>query len=197
MAVQVDRTARLPEYLAMAFRKARTGRPGPVYLDLPSDVLQNAGEEERVRWPESYYTQARPLGDPDQVKRAAELLLTAERPVMIVGKGIRWSEPTLELRRLVETLGMPFIASPMGRVLISDDHPLNCGTARSTLMGNADVILVVGARLTWMFGFGRQFAPDAKIIQIDIEPEEIGVNRAVEVGLIGDAKAVMQQVLAE
>ena len=197
MAVQVDSTARLPEYMAMAFRKARTGRPGPVYLDLPSDVLQNAVDEERVRWPESYYTQARPLGDPDQVKRAAELLRTAERPMLIVGKGIRWSEPTLELRRLVETLGMPFMASPMGRGFIPDDHPLNFGTARSTLMGNADVILVVGARLTWMFGFGRQFAPDAKIIQIDIEPEEIGVNRAVEVGLIGDARAVMQQVLAE
>jgi hypothetical protein len=71
MAVQVDSTARLPEYMAMAFRKARTGRPGPVYLDLPSDVLQNAVDEERVRWPECYYTQARPLGDPDQVKRAA------------------------------------------------------------------------------------------------------------------------------
>lgn len=197
MAVQVDSTARLPEYMAMAFRKARTGRPGPVYLDLPSDVLQNAVDAERVRWPERYYTQARPQGDPDQVKRAAELLRTAERPMMIVGKGVRWSEPALELRQLVETLGMPFMASPMGRGFIPDDHPLNFGTARSALMGNADVILVVGARLTWMFGFGRSFAPDAKIIQIDIEPEEIGVNRAVEVGLIGDARAVVHQVLAE
>ena len=181
----------------MAFRKARTGRPGPVYLDLPSDVLQNAVDAERVRWPERYYTQARPQGDPDQVKRAAELLRTAERPMMIVGKGVRWSEPALELRQLVETLGMPFMASPMGRGFIPDDHPLNFGTARSALMGNADVILVVGARLTWMFGFGRSFAPDATIIQIDIEPEEIGVNRAVEVGLIGDARAVVHQVLAE
>src|SRR5439155_8892468 len=195
-AVQVDSTARLPEYLAMAFRKARTGRPGPVYLDLPSDVLQNAVEEERVRWPERYSTQARPQGDPDQVKRAAELLRTAERPMMIVGKGVRWSEPALELRRLVETLGMPFMASPMGRGFIPDDHPLNFGTARSALMGNADVILVVGARLTWMFGFGRPFAPDSKLIQIDIEPEECGVNRAGEVGLSGDGRAVVKHVLA-
>jgi hypothetical protein len=158
MAVQVDSTARLPESLAMAFRKVRTGRPGPVYLDLPSDVLQSAVEEERVRWSERYYTQARPLGDPAQVKRAAELLCTAERPMMIVGKGIRWSEPTLELRRLVETLGMPFMTSPVGRGFIPDDHPLNLGTARSALMGNADVILVVGAWLNWMFGFGRQWS---------------------------------------
>jgi thiamine pyrophosphate-dependent acetolactate synthase large subunit-like protein len=83
MAVQVDSTARLPEYMSMAFRKACTGRPGPVYLDLPSDVLQNAVDEERVRWPDRYYTQARPQGDPDQVKRAAELLRTAERPMMM------------------------------------------------------------------------------------------------------------------
>src|SRR5207247_8737486 len=173
----VPSPAGLPEYMALGFGKARTGRPGPVSVDVRSDVLQNAVDAEHVRWPERYYTQARALGDPDQVKRAAELLRTAERPMMIVGKGIRWSEPTLELRRLVETLGMPFMASPMGRGFISDDHPLNFGTARSTLMGNADVILVVGARLTWMFGFGRSFAPDAKIIQIDIDPEESGVNR--------------------
>ena len=197
MAVQVDSIARIPEYMAMAFRKARTGRPGPVYLDLPSDVLQGAVEEEDVRWVSNYYTDAPPLGNPDQVKRAMELLLHAERPMLIVGKGVRWSEPTIELRQLVETLGMPFLTSPMGRGFIPDDHPLNFGAARSTMMGNADVIMIVGSRLNWMFGFGRQFPADAKLIHIDIEPEEIGANRGVEVGIIGDAKAVLQQLLAE
>ena len=197
MAVQVDSIARIPEYMAMAFRKARTGRPGPVYLDLPSDVLQGAVEEEDVRWVSNYYTDAPPLGNPDQVKRAVELLLHAERPMLIVGKGVRWSEPTTELRQLVETLGMPFLTSPMGRGFIPDDHPLNFGAARSTMMGNADVIMIVGSRLNWMFGFGRQFPADAKLMHIDIEPEEIGANRGVEVGIIGDAKAVLQQLLAE
>ena len=197
MAVQVDSTARIPEYMAMAFRKARSGRPGPVYLDLPSDVLQNGVDEETVRWPTDYHSVAPPLGNPEQVKRAADLLLNAERPMTIVGKGVRWSEPTVELRRLIETLGMPYMTSPMGRGFIPDDHPLNFGAARSAIMGNADVVLVVGSRLNWMFGFGRQFPPDAKIIHIDIEAEEIGFNRAVEVGIVGDAKAVLQQLLAE
>jgi len=197
MAVQADSTARLPEYMAMGFRKARTGRPGPVYLDLPSDVLQGTVEEEEVRWVSNYYTVAPPLGHPDQVKRAAELLVHAERPMLIIGKGVRWSEPTMELRQLVETLSMPFLTSPMGRGFIPDDHPLNFGAARSTMMGHADVIVIVGSRLNWVFGFGRQFPPDAKLIHIDIEPEEIGANRGVEVGIIGDAKAVLQQLLAE
>ena len=197
MAVQVDSTARIPEYMAMAFRKARTGRPGPVYIDLPSDVLQNAVEEEEVSWPTDYYVDAPPQGNPGQVKRAADLLINAERPMMIVGKGIRWSEPTTELRQLVETLGMPYVTSPMGRGFIPDDHPMNFAAARSAIMGNADVVLIVGSRLNWMFGFGRQFLPDTKIIHIDIEAEEIGLNRAVDVGIVGDAKSVLQQILAE
>ena len=92
---------------------------------------------------------------------------------------------------------MPFLTSPMGRGFIPDDHPLNFGAARSTMMRDADVILIVGSRLNWVFGFGRQFPADAKIIQIDIEPEEIGANRGVEVGIVGDAKAVLGQLLAE
>ena len=197
MAVQVDSAARIPEYMAMAFRKAKSGRPGPVYLDLPSDVLQEMVDEEAVKWPSGYYADSPPQGNAEQVSRAAELLLNAERPAMIVGKGVRWSEPTAELTRLVEDLGMPYLPSPMGRGFIPDDHPMNFNAARSTLMQGADVVLVVGARLNWMFDFGRRFAPDAKIIHVDIEPEEIGINRAVEVGIVGDAGQVLGQILAE
>ena len=160
-------------------------------------MLQGTVEEAEVRWVSNYYTVAPPLGHPDQVKRAAELLVRAERPMLIIGKGVRWSEPTLELRQLVETLHLPFLTSPMGRGFIPDDHPLHFGAARSAMMHHADVIVVVGSRLNWVFGFGRQFAADATLIQIDIEPEEIGANRGVEVGIIGDAKAVLQQLLAE
>ena len=197
MSVQVDSAARVPEFMAMAFRKAKSGRPGPVYLDLPSDVLQGVVEEDDVKWPSNYYTDSVPAGSPESIKRAAELLLSAERPAMIVGKGVRWSEPTEELKSLIETLGMPYIPSPMGRGFIPDDHPLNMSAARSVLMTGADVILVVGARINWMFDFGRRFAPDAKIIHIDIEPEEIGANIGVEVGIVGDAKASLKQLLAE
>ena len=197
MAVQIDSAARIPEYMSMAFRKARSGRPGPVYLDLPSDVLQAEVEEDDVKWPDSYVADVHPMGDASQVQKAADLLLNAERPVMIVGKGVRWSEPTEELKGLVEELGMPFISSPMGRGFIPDDHPLNAAAARSTAIRGADVVLMVGARMNWMFDFGRGFAPDAKIIHIDIEAGELGINRSLEVGIVGDAKAVLQQILVE
>ncbi len=197
MAVQVDSAARIPEYMSMAFRKAKTGRPGPVYLDLPSDVLQEMVDEDSVNWPSGYYAGSPPQGNQVEVVRAADLLLNAERPAMIVGKGVRWSEPVEQLTELVDNLGMPFLPSPMGRGFIPDDHPMNFNAARSTLMQGADVVLVVGARLNWMFDFGRRFAPDAKIIHIDIEPEEIGLNRAVDVGIIGDAGQALSQILGE
>jgi thiamine pyrophosphate-dependent acetolactate synthase large subunit-like protein len=197
MSVQVDSAARVPEYMAMAFRKARGGRPGPVYLDLPSDVLQESVDEEQVRWPSGYYADSPPQGSAEQVARAADLLLNAQRPVMIVGKGVRWSEPTAQLSQLADTLGMPFLPSPMGHGFVPDDHPMNFSAARSTLMQGADVVLVVGARLNWMFDFGRRFAPDARVIHVDVEPEEIGANRAVDVGIVGDAGAVLTQLLAE
>ena len=197
MSVQVDSAARVPEYMAMAFRRARSGRPGPVYLDLPSDVLQGTVDEDQVQWPSGYYADSPSQGNQKAVARAAELLLSAQRPAMIIGKGVRWSEPTAQLSQLAETLGMPFLPSPMGRGFVPDDHPMNLSAARSTLMQGADVVLIVGARLNWMFDFGRRFAQDAKIIHIEIEPEEIGANRAIDVGIVGDAGAVLTQLLAE
>jgi thiamine pyrophosphate-dependent acetolactate synthase large subunit-like protein len=196
LAVQVKTTARIPEYVALAFRKARTGRPGPVYLDLPSDVLSSEVDEDDVRWP-MRGEDSRPAADPSAVKRAAEVLLAAERPLAIIGKGARWSEPVAQLTTLIEALGIPFLPSPMGRGLIPDDHPLNMNAARSAVMRNCDVALVVGARLNWMFDFGRPFGPDAKVIQIDVEPEELGTNRPAEVGLVGDAGIILGQLLAE
>ncbi len=197
LAIQLDSVERIPEYISMAFRKAVTGRPGPVYLDLPADILNATTDEEAVSWPTNYLTRARPQGDPELVKQASELLLKAERPLMIQGKGVRWSEPYAELRQLVEKLGMPFLPSPMGRGTIPDDHPLNASAARSYSMRNADVVFVIGARMNWMWGMGRGFSPDAKIIHVDIESEEIGWNRGVDVGIVGDCKMVLGQILAE
>ena len=195
-SVQIDSPARVPEMIAMGFRKARAGRPGPVYLDLPSDVLSGKVDEEQVR-PASRVLELPPQqADARSIERAAELLLNAERPLLIVGKGVRWSEPVEELRRLVDDLHLPFIASPMGRGFIPDDHALNYSSARGASMRGADVVLVIGARLNWMFGMGRGFADDVKIIHVDIEPEEIGLQCDVEVGIVADAKQALVQLLA-
>ena len=194
-AAQIDSAERIPEMIAMGFRKALSGRPGPVYLDLPADVLQAEVDEERVRPAPEGPAGPKPQGAPDDIERAAALLLGAERPLLIVGKGVRWSEPHDELLRLVDELGMPFLPSPMGRGFIPDDHPLCVGAARSHALRNADVVLVVGARLNWTFAHGRGLASDARLIQVDIEPEEIGLQRGVEVGIAGDAGRVLGQLL--
>jgi thiamine pyrophosphate-dependent acetolactate synthase large subunit-like protein len=188
----VDSTARIPEALEEAFMVAVSGRPGPVYLDFPEDVLTGLTR--------SYTTPSLkrlPSPSPDEsvIERAADLLYHAARPGMIIGKGARWSEPFRELTRLVDDFGIPFITSPMGRGFLPDDHPLCCNRARSVLQAKADVILLVGARLDWTFRFGAEFAPDAKIIHIDIHEQEVGVNITPAVGIVGDSKEVLTRLL--
>jgi len=189
----VETTASIPDYLEEAFRIAVNGRPGPVYLDIPEDVL--TGLVRSYELPRLKHSQP-PLVDETAIIRAADSLCQANRPGMIIGKGVRWCQPFAELTRLVNDFGIPFITSPMGRGFLPDDHPLCCNPARRFLQSQADVLLVVGARLDWTFRFGSEFAPDAKIIQIDIHQPEIGVNVTPTVGITGDAKDVLVRLVA-
>jgi thiamine pyrophosphate-dependent acetolactate synthase large subunit-like protein len=190
----VESTSSIPEFLERAFKIAGGGRPGPVYLDLPEDVLSG------LAVPSDLFLDTvgdRPAQDVHALTQAAELLLSAKRPALIVGKGIRWSEPYGEISRLVNEYGIPFITSPMGRGYLPDDHPLCYNHARGVLLGNADVVLLAGARLDWSFRFGGEFASGVKLIQIDIEPAEIGVNKTPTVGIAGDVKEALLGILAE
>ena len=187
----VEATSEIPRFLEEAFRVALSGRPGPVYLDLPEDVLTGSSAFHRV----SALRSAAPVADDATIAHAADLLLRAARPAMIIGKGVRWSEPYAELRALADEFAIPFIASPMGRGFLPDDHPLCFNDARGLLQHEADVILLLGARLDWTFRFGAEFARNAQVVQIDIEPSEIGVNRAATVGIAGDVKSVLQGIL--
>jgi thiamine pyrophosphate-dependent acetolactate synthase large subunit-like protein len=189
----IGATEKIPEYLAHAFQIAMTGRPGPVYLDMPEDVLTGLVRSHDV--PSTPVTDA-PALDYEMVAKAAEALLSAERPALIVGKGVRWAEAYEELSRLVDDFGIPFIASPMGRGYLPDDHPLCFNEARVLLQSRADVVLLAGARLDWTIRFGSEFDRDAKLIQIDIHEPEIGVNRVPYVGLAGDLKTSLRQVVA-
>jgi thiamine pyrophosphate-dependent acetolactate synthase large subunit-like protein len=188
----VETTASIPAYLERAFRVAMEGRPGPVYLDLPEDVLTGLAVAEPVpqenRQPE--------ICDHAAICKAADLLLGAERPALIVGKGVRWSEPYDELERLVDDFGIPFMTSPMGRGFLPDDHPLCFNDARGVLQAAADAILLVGARLDWTFRFGSELARDARLIQVDIHEPEIGVNRTPAVGIQGDARRFLERLVA-
>ena len=189
----VESASSIPDALERAFRIALTGRPGPVYLDLPEDILTEIVRSYEL--PSLSIPKALPC-DNDAIARAVEILYRAKRPAVIVGKGIRWSDAYEELARLVDDFGIPFITSPMGRGYLPDDHRLCCNAVRGLLQAKADAVLLVGARLNWTFRFGSEFAPGAKIIQIDIDEQEIGVNVAPTVGIAGDAKEVLSKLIA-
>jgi len=190
---------RIPELVATAFRHACGGRPGPVYLDLPGDVLYHRVEDAEVAWAEPFdpRTRARPAGDPDLVRRTVDLLARAERPVLISGSGILWSDAAEELQALVDETGIPFYTTPQGRGVVAEDHALCFSHARSTAFREADVIIAVGTRLNYVIGYAQppRFAAGAKLVQIDLDPAEIGRNRAADIGIVGDAKAVLRQLV--
>ncbi len=190
---------RTPELVATAFRHACGGRPGPVYLDLPGDVLYRQVEEAEVTWTEPFDPQrrARPAGDPDLVRRGADLLASAERPVLVSGSGILWSDAADELHGLVDQVHIPFYTTPQGRGVIPEDHELCFLHARSTAFQEADLILVVGTRLNYVIGYAQppRFAANAKLVQIDLDPAEIGRNRPPDIGIVGDARTVLRQLI--
>ena len=188
----VESASSIPETLQRAFRIALSGRPGPVYLDLPADVLTEMVSSYEM--PSLSISKALPP-DNAAVLRAVEILYRADRPAVIVGKGIRWCDAYEELARFIDTFGIPFITSPMARGFMPDDHPLCCNAVRGLLQSKADAVLLVGARLDWTFRFGSEFAPGIRIIQIDIDEQQIGVNVAPTVGILGDAKEVLSKLI--
>ena len=189
--------ARYPEQVSAAFRTATSGRPGPVYIDCNEDVLYGKVDEADAAAPPRAVGRARPSGDPDLVRQAVKLLSEASSPMIFAGGGVWWSQAYDELRQFVERTGIPFYTSPMSRGLLPDDHEMSFPAARSGAFRQADVVLVVGTRFNWMVTFGNRIAPTSKIIQIDIHGAELGHNRSIDIGIEGDAKAVLKQMIDE
>ncbi|HYW88321.1 MAG TPA: thiamine pyrophosphate-binding protein [Chloroflexota bacterium] len=188
---------RIPEYVATAIRTAFSGRPGPVYLDLPGDILYREVDEAEVHYP-GPSPRPRPIADPGLISEAIQLLQRAERPVVISGSGILWSAAEAELQQLVEFLGIPFYTTPQGRGVVPDDHVLSFPSARATAFREADVLLVIGTRINYVISqLGPpRFRADARLIQVDADASEIGHNRPADVGIVGDARAVLRQLVA-
>lgn len=198
-AERVYDARRIPEVIGTAFRRAVSGKPGPVYIDLPGDVLYQQVMESEVQWPEGAAAGSfviRTPADPAEVARAAEMMVAAMRPIIVSGSGVLWSRAADELREWVEATGMPFYTTPQGRGVIPEDHACSFLNARSTAFREADLVFVVGTRLNYVLGFGRppRFAPDAKIVRADIDADEIRAGRRADCGLIGDAGAVLRQL---
>ncbi|MEK7777548.1 MAG: thiamine pyrophosphate-binding protein, partial [Chloroflexota bacterium] len=153
-------------------------------------------DESEVTYPVLSRTHARPVGDPGLIREAAEILIKAERPIVIAGTGTFWSQSGPEFQEFVEKTNIPFFTMPQTRGIVPDDHDLCFLGARSMAFRDADAILVMGTRFNYMLAFGQspRLSAGAKVIQVDIEPSEIGHNRAVDVGIVGDAKVVFQQL---
>ncbi len=196
---QAERIEYIPRYIATAVRAAITGRPGPVYLDLPGDIIAATIDEDKIVYPPRVEAPPAPKVDDSLVQQAVEALRSARNPLAIVGKGAAWAQAEDQVRRFVDETQIPFLASPMGKGVVPDDHPLSVAAGRSFALQNTDLIFLIGARLNWIMHFGLppRFREDVRVIQLDIAAEEIGTNVPTEVPLVGDAKAVMTQIVAQ
>jgi 2-hydroxyacyl-CoA lyase len=192
----IEHVHRIPFYVEMAVRNAIYGRPGASYLDIADDIITGKVDESRVeeaaRCPDPPRTQAVPA----DVEKALDALRSAERPLVIIGKGMAYSRAEDEVRAFIERTKVPFLASPMGKGVMPDNHPLSVGAARSHALQNADVVFLMGARLNWIMHFGLppRYNKNVRFIQLDIAAESIGQNAPTEVALVGDGKAIVAQI---
>lgn len=199
--VCVDSIETLATALHEAFGTASSSPPGPVYVEVSPQAL-NASVDTRSAAPWQAPSRAQLLrgtegAEPDAARlaEAVALLAQARRPVLLVGKGARWSEPTPLLLHLADTFGMAFAASPMGRGLLPDDHPMCFTAVRARMLADADLVLMVGARLDWTFRYGIEISPQARMVRVDADPAEAAQVLGRGVALHGDAGQVLQRLL--
>jgi 2-hydroxyacyl-CoA lyase 1 len=192
----VEHVHRIPFYVEMAVRNSIYGRPGASYLDMPDDIITGKVDESRVEEPARCPDPPRTQAIPEDVERALDALRSAERPLVIVGKGMAYARAEDEVRKFIERTKVPFLASPMGKGVMPDKHPLSVGAARSHALQNADVVFLMGARLNWIMHFGLppRYNKNVRFVQLDISAEQIGQNAPTEVALVGDGKAIVSQL---
>jgi 2-hydroxyacyl-CoA lyase 1 len=194
----VEHTHRIPFYVEMAVRQSIYGRPGATYLDMPDDIIKGTVDEDKLAMPPKCPEPPRMQAMSEDIDKALAALQSAEKPLVVVGKGMAWSRAEDEVRAFIERTKLPFLASPMGKGVLDDNHPLSVGAARSLALKEADVIFVMGARLNWIMHYGQEprFKKGVRIVQLDISPEAIGQNVPTEVALVGDGKAIVGQLNA-
>lgn len=195
-AARPDSMKRVPYYIEQAVRTSIYGRPGAVYLDLPNDIINGVVDANKVEMPPRCPDPPRPYAEPESITKAVEALKSAERPLVIVGKGAAYARAEDQVREFIDKTKLPFLPTPMGKGVVPDDHPQSIAPARSHALQNADLILLMGARLNWILHFGLppRFAEGLRVIQMDISAEEIGTNVPTEVALVGDARSITTQL---
>jgi acetolactate synthase-1/2/3 large subunit len=204
-AYSVSHTARIPEFVAMAFRHAVSGRPGPVFLEIPIDVLFARVEEDAVKFPDNYRPKTRPGPSQAALAQALQWLREAQRPAILAGGGVWFSQAASELTQFAELTNTAVMANHKARGSIPEDHPLCFGGFgaihpaghKRREAPSADLVILLGTRIG-MFTGGRNsvIPPDARVIQVDIEPEEIGRGRNIELGIVSDCGEFLRQAIA-
>jgi len=177
--------------IARAIRAAVSGRPGGVYLDLPAKLFGQVIDAEKGKKSLVKVIDAAPAQIPAQesVKRALDVLKSAKRPLIILGKGASYAQADDAIRAFVEKSGAPFLPMSMGKGLLPDTHPQCAGAARSTVLAQSDVVMLIGARLNWLLSHGKGKAwgtEPKKFIQVDIEPKEMDSNVEIVAPVVGD-----------
>ncbi|WP_301710046.1 oxalyl-CoA decarboxylase, partial [uncultured Duncaniella sp.] len=199
-AYRVNKPEDIPTAVIRAYRAAVSGRPGGVYLDVPTPCLGAVVDREQaMSWLETPVDPAPAMiPSAESVDRALKLLSAAKRPAIVLGKGAQYAQIDDKIKKLVETLGVPFLPMSMAKGLIPDNHPQSAIAARSTILEEADVVMLVGARLNWLLSRGHgKWNPDGQFIQLEIEPTEIDCNHHIAAPVIGDLESSVDALLAK
>ena len=197
-AFRVNRPEDIGTGVARAIHAAMSGRPGGVYLDLTADVLEASLDSEAASRSMVKVVDPAPLQipSPESVQRALKVLADAQRPLIILGKGAAYSQADDDIRAWIESTGIPYLPMSMAKGLLPDNHPLCAAAARSFALGQADVVMLIGARLNWLLahGKGSQWSPGVKFVQVDVAATEIDSNRPIAAPLVGDIGSVMKSL---
>src|SRR5881409_104164 len=193
----VAETRQIPEVLTTAIRTALSGRPGPVFVEIPVDLLMTTIEDRLAPIPTAYVHRPRGAADPAALETLGRLLAGAERPVVVAGGGIWWDDAAAALTAFATRAGLPVFMNGAGRGALPTSHANAFAQARSTALARADLVLVLGAPLDFRLGYGRPptFAEDAKVVMVDVDAAELGRNRPLALGLAGDLGAILRQAL--
>jgi oxalyl-CoA decarboxylase len=198
-AFRVNRPQDIGIGVARAIRAAVSGRPGGVYLDLTADALSSTLEAGAAARSIVQVVDPGPrrIPSPESIERAINLLAGAQRPLIILGKGAAYARTDDDVRKWIEITGIPYLPMSMAKGLLPDNHPQAASSARSFVLGQADVVMLIGARLNWLLahGKGSQWSPDAKFVQVDIEPTEMDSNRAIAAPVVADIGSAMSCLL--
>ncbi|XP_055924701.1 2-hydroxyacyl-CoA lyase 1-like [Argiope bruennichi] len=186
----------IPFHIEKAIRLSTFGRPGASYIDLAADVIAQETPESSIEYPPKCPEPPISMAPLSLIKSLNDVLSTAERPLVVIGKGSAYSHAENPVRQFIEQHQIPFLPTPMGKGVVSDRSPLCVSSARSKALARADVILLLGARLNWILHFGRppRFHQDVKILQVDIAMEELHNSKQASVAIAGDVGAVVQQI---